>query len=51
MEITYIREFIVQLAFYKNYLSKGDFDNAMKQYTETIGHVEPSKIIKKVFTF
>uniref|UniRef100_A0A1I8BXT0 RING-type domain-containing protein n=1 Tax=Meloidogyne hapla TaxID=6305 RepID=A0A1I8BXT0_MELHA len=28
-------------------ISKGDFDNAMKQYTETIGHVEPSKIIKK----
>uniref|UniRef100_A0A914M6T4 Vacuolar protein sorting-associated protein 11 homolog n=1 Tax=Meloidogyne incognita TaxID=6306 RepID=A0A914M6T4_MELIC len=33
---------------YGDYLyTKGDFDNAMKQYTETIGHVEPSKIIKK----
>jgi hypothetical protein len=34
---------------YGDYLyGKGDFDNAIKQYVETIGHLEPSTIIKKV---
>ena len=28
--------------------AKGEYDNAMKQYVQTIGHVQPSYVIRKV---
>lgn len=34
---------------YGDYLyTKGDFENAAKQYIETINYIEPSYVIKKV---
>ena len=31
--------------------SKGDFDGAIQQYIKTIGHLEPSYVIRKVDIF
>ena len=30
------------------FFSKGDHDGAIKQYIKTIGHLEPSYVIRKV---
>lgn len=32
------------------YFRKGDFENSIQQYIETIGFTEPSYVIKKVNT-
>lgn len=29
--------------------SKADYDNAMQQFIKTIGHVQPSYVIRKVY--
>jgi Tfp pilus assembly protein PilF len=31
-----------------NLYTKGDYDNAMQQYVKTIGHLQPSYVIRKV---
>lgn len=34
--------------FGDNLYSKGDYDGAMQQYLQTIGHVQPSYVVRKV---
>ena len=38
----------VSYVAFEYFFSKGDHDGAIKQYIKTIGHLEPSYVIRKV---